>query len=81
MIIDEGDLASKCDNRPRCAVTGTNGKTTVVTLVTEMLKHSGLNAFAAGNLETPVVAAIEDTTADCFVIEASSFRLAHTLSF
>jgi len=81
LIIDEGDLASKWDNRPRCAVTGTNGKTTVVTLVTEMLKHSGLNAFAAGNLETPVVAAIEDTTADCFVIEASSFRLAHTLSF
>ena len=81
LIIDEGDLASKWDKRPRCAVTGTNGKTTVVTLVTEMLKHSGLNAFAAGNLETPVVAAIEDTTADCFVIEASSFRLAHTLSF
>ena len=81
LIIDEGDLASKWDNRPRCAVTGTNGKTTVVTLVTEMLNHSGLNAFAAGNLETPVVAAIEDTTADCFVIEASSFRLAHTLSF
>ena len=81
LIIDEGDLASKWDKRPRCAVTGTNGKTTVVTLVTEMLKHSGLNAFAAGNLETPVVAAIEDTTADCFVIEASSFRLAHTRSF
>ena len=81
LIIDEGDLASKWDNRPRCAVTGTNGKTTVVTLVTEMLKHSGVNAFAAGNLEIPVVAAIEDTTADCFVIEASSFRLAHTLSF
>ena len=81
LIIDEGDLASKWDKRPRCAVTGTNGKTTVVTLVTEMLKHSGVNAFAAGNLEIPVVAAIEDTTADCFVIEASSFRLAHTLSF
>jgi len=81
LIIDEGDLASKWDKRPRCAVTGTNGKTTVVTLVTEMLKRSGLNAFAAGNLSTPVVAAIEDASVDCFVIEASSFRLAHSLTF
>jgi UDP-N-acetylmuramoylalanine--D-glutamate ligase len=80
-IFDEGDLASKWDQRPRCAVTGTNGKTTVVTLVTEMLKRSGLNAVAAGNLEKPVVAAINDTSADCFVIEASSFRLAHSLNF
>jgi len=80
-IIDEGDLASKWDKRPRCAVTGTNGKTTVVTLVTEMLNRSGLNAVAAGNLEKPVVAAIENSSADCFVIEASSFRLAHSFRF
>ena len=80
-IIDEGDLASKWDERPRCAVTGTNGKTTVVTLVTEMLNRSGLNAVAAGNLEKPVVAAIEDSSTDCFVIEASSFRLAHSFRF
>jgi UDP-N-acetylmuramoylalanine--D-glutamate ligase len=80
-IIDEGDLASEWDERPRCAVTGTNGKTTVVTLVTEMLNRSGLNAVAAGNLEMPVVAAIEDSSTDCFVIEASSFRLAHSFRF
>jgi len=80
-IIDEGDLASKWDERPRCAVTGTNGKTTVVTLVTEMLNRSGLNAVAAGNLDKPVVAAIEDSSTDRFVIEASSFRLAHSFRF
>ena len=80
-IIDEGDLASEWDERPRCAVTGTNGKTTVVTLVTEMLNRSGLNAVAAGNLEKPVVEAIADSSTDCFVIEASSFRLAHSLRF
>ena len=80
-IIDEGDLANEWDDRPRCAVTGTNGKTTVVTLVTEMLNRSGINAVAAGNLEKPVVTAIEDSSADCFVIEASSFRLAHSLKF
>ena len=80
-IIDEGDLASEWDQRPRCAVTGTNGKTTVVTLVTEMLNHSGIDAVAAGNLEKPVVAAIEDGEAECFVIEASSFRLAHSFRF
>ena len=80
-VIDEGDLANEWDDRPRCAVTGTNGKTTVVTLVTEMLNRSGLNAVATGNLEKPVVVAIEDSSADCFVIEASSFRLAHSLKF
>ena len=80
-IIDEGDLANKWDTRPRCAVTGTNGKTTVVTLITEMLKRSGLNAVGAGNLDKPVVKAIEDSSADCFVVEASSFRLAHSFSF
>lgn len=81
LISDEGDLASKWDTRPRCAVTGTNGKTTVVTLATEMLNRSGINAIAAGNTETPMVTAIADTAADCFVVEASSFRLAHSVNF
>ncbi|MEC7899937.1 MAG: UDP-N-acetylmuramoyl-L-alanine--D-glutamate ligase [Actinomycetota bacterium] len=80
-ILDEGDLASKWDTRPRCAVTGTNGKTTVVTLVTEMLRESGVNAIAAGNTETPMVTAIDNSAADCFVIEASSFRLANSANF
>ena len=75
--VDESDLADRWDQRPRCAITGTNGKTTVVTLVVEMLEKSGIKALPAGNLETPLVTAIENKKAECFVVEASSFRLAH----
>ena len=49
-ILDEFDLASRWDKRPCSAITGTNGKTTVVTLVVEILNQSGIRAEAAGNL-------------------------------
>jgi UDP-N-acetylmuramoylalanine--D-glutamate ligase len=80
VVLDESDLAADWDARPRCAVTGTDGKTTVVTLVTEMLERSGIRALAAGNNETPLVAAIDDAEAEVFVVEASSFRLGHARS-
>jgi len=76
-IVDEFDLADEWDQRPRCAVTGTNGKTTVVTLVAEMLHRSGIRTMAAGNTDIPLVAAIDDPDIQTFVVEASSFRLAH----
>lgn len=80
-ILDEFDLAQTWDDRPCCAVTGTNGKTTVVTLVVNMLAESGIKARAVGNTEIPLVAALEDQTIERFVLEASSFRLAHTQKF
>jgi len=80
-VLDESDLAFRWDDRPRCAVTGTNGKTTVVTLVADMLERSGRRVVSAGNTDTPLVAAIEDLEADAFVVEASSFRLGHTERF
>lgn len=63
------------------AVTGTNGKTTVTAMVAAMLEESGVRTAAVGNLEVPLVAAIEDPTPECFVVEASSFRLGHSRHF
>ncbi len=80
-VLSEFDLAGAWDDRPVLAVTGTNGKTTVATLVQSMLQHSGLESVAVGNLETPLVAAIDDPGIDRFVVEASSFRLAHSRRF
>ena len=80
-ILDESDLAGRWDARPRCAVTGTNGKTTVVTLIVEMLEQSGCRAAPVGNTETPLVAAIDDAETGVFVVEASSFRLGHARHF
>jgi UDP-N-acetylmuramoylalanine--D-glutamate ligase len=75
-VVGELDLAATWDLRPCVAVTGTNGKTTVTTLVTAMLRTSGITAIDAGNTELPLVAAIDDPVPEVFVVEASSFRLA-----
>jgi UDP-N-acetylmuramoylalanine--D-glutamate ligase len=59
------------------AVTGTNGKTTVTTLITEMLNASGLAALAAGNIGHALVDAVE-ADARILVAEVSSFQLMFT---
>lgn len=80
-IWSEFDLASLWDTRLIVGITGTNGKTTVTLLVADALERSGLNAAAVGNMEIPLVAAIDDSSVDVFVVEASSFRLAHSQHF
>jgi UDP-N-acetylmuramoylalanine--D-glutamate ligase len=80
-VRSEFDLAEAWNQRPVVAITGTDGKTTVTTLVTDMLLASGVQAVAAGNNELPLVTAIDDPTTDVFVVEASSFRLDHSEHF
>lgn len=59
------------------AITGTNGKTTVATMVAAMLVEDGQRAVAAGNIGLPMVEAVE-TDAEVFVVETSSFQLEQT---
>ena len=80
-VRSEFDLAAEWDHRPLLAITGTDGKTTVTTLTTDMLQASGVRAAAAGNTEVPLVAAIDDPAIDVFVVEASSFRIDHSERF
>ncbi len=80
-VASEFDLAAMWDDRPLAAITGTNGKTTVTMMVTDMLERSGIRAEAVGNTPVPLVAAIDDRDVDVFVVEASSFRLAHSQRF
>jgi UDP-N-acetylmuramoylalanine--D-glutamate ligase len=80
-VLSEFDLASWWDDRPLLAITGTDGKTTVTTLVRDMLVASGRVAVAVGNTPVPLVAAIDDPAIDVFVVEASSFRLEHSERF
>lgn len=75
-VVGELDLAEQWDGRPCVAITGTDGKTTVTTLVTQMLVASGVAAVEAGNTDVPLVEAIDDPAPEVFVVEASSFRLA-----
>jgi UDP-N-acetylmuramoylalanine--D-glutamate ligase len=77
-VNSEFDLARRWDDRPITAVTATNGKTTVTALTQQLLAASGRTAACAGNTDLPLVSAIDDPATECFVVEASSFRLGHT---
>lgn len=79
-LVGELELAWRRAKVPVAAVTGTNGKTTVVTLVTAMLRASGLRAVAAGNIGVPMLDVV-DGGAEVVVAEVSSFQLALTSSF
>lgn len=57
-------------------VTGSDGKTTTTTLISEMLKEEGFNVFIGGNIGTPLFNQIEDMNKNDFaVVELSSFQL------
>jgi UDP-N-acetylmuramoylalanine--D-glutamate ligase len=66
---------------PLVAVTGTNGKTTVTTLVAAMLVAGGVRAVAAGNIGRPLIDAVHDEDVDVVVAEVSSFQLRFTEAF
>ncbi|WP_193104242.1 UDP-N-acetylmuramoyl-L-alanine--D-glutamate ligase [Brachybacterium sp. FME24] len=58
------------------AVTGTNGKTTTVTMLESILQHAGLRAVACGNVGLPVIeAALDPEGFEVLAIELSSFQL------
>lgn len=66
---------------PVIAITGTNGKSTVTTLVGEMAKEAGLNVAIAGNIGTPVLDFLDDDNSySLWVLELSSFQLDLTYS-
>jgi UDP-N-acetylmuramoylalanine--D-glutamate ligase len=64
---------------PPClvAVTGTNGKTTVTTMIAAMCEEAGLRSTAVGNIGRPIIDATEDD-ADVVVAEVSTFQLEFT---
>lgn len=66
---------------PVIAITGTNGKSTVTTLVGEMAKTAGFRVAVAGNIGTPVLDMLNDGHQyDLWVLELSSFQLDLTYS-
>ncbi|MDO8432427.1 MAG: UDP-N-acetylmuramoyl-L-alanine--D-glutamate ligase [Candidatus Binatus sp.] len=73
-VIGELELASRYVEAPIAAVTGTNGKSTVVVLLGEIFKAAGLSTFVGGNLGTPLIDAV-GARYDVVVAEVSSFQL------
>lgn len=68
------DLGLELATVPVVAVTGTNGKTTVATLVTAMLRQSGVRAVVAGNIGRALLDVLAEPS-DVIVAEVSSFQL------
>lgn len=61
---------------PAVAITGTNGKSTVTTLVGDMARKAKLSVAVAGNIGTPVLDLLDnDIDYDLWVLELSSFQL------
>jgi UDP-N-acetylmuramoylalanine--D-glutamate ligase len=60
------------------AITGSNGKTTVTTLVGEICQHAGLKTVVAGNIGLPVLDTLDLEVPDVYVLELSSFQLEST---
>ncbi len=73
-VWSEIELAYHFFKAPIIAVTGTNGKTTTVTLLGELFKAYGLSTFVGGNIGLPFLEALKSDF-DLAVLELSSFQL------
>ncbi len=81
-VISEIEAASILCPAPIIAITGTNGKTTVTTLIGKVLEESGKKVFVLGNIGRPFSAEVEKIEAEDFVsLEISSFQLEHIETF
>ena len=79
-----GDVELFAQYRPKQAkvigITGSNGKTTVTTLVGEICKEAGLKTIVAGNIGLPVLDTLNMEVPEVYVLELSSFQLETTES-
>ncbi len=81
-LIGELELGAIFDRGKMVAVTGTNGKTTTVTLLCDIFKNAGKIARTAGNIGIPYTqVALEAKEEDITVCEVSSFQLETTETF
>jgi UDP-N-acetylmuramoylalanine--D-glutamate ligase len=74
-VIGDIELFARAADAPAVAVTGSNGKSTVVTLLALMIEYSGREAHTGGNLGTPALDLLAAQTPDLYLLELSSFQL------
>jgi UDP-N-acetylmuramoylalanine--D-glutamate ligase len=78
-VIGDTELFVAAANAPIVAITGSNGKSTVTTLLGDMARASGLRVAVGGNLGTPALDLLDDAV-ELYVLELSSFQLETTES-
>jgi len=74
-IIGDIELFARTAIAPVVAITGSNGKSTVTTLLGAMASYAGMDVRVGGNLGTPALDLIRDHEPDLYVLELSSFQL------
>ncbi len=75
-IIGEMELGMQFLHNTNIAVTGTNGKTTIVTMLDTILKADSMTSVACGNIGLPLCSVVEELEKDAIVVlEVSSFQL------
>jgi UDP-N-acetylmuramoylalanine--D-glutamate ligase len=74
-VIGEIELAFHFTRARIVGVTGTNGKSTTVSVIGEMLRAASADAVVAGNIGTPVCDVLRERDPELLVLEISSFQL------
>lgn len=74
-VIGDIELFSQFVNAPVIAITGSNGKSTVTTLLAEMAEKAGKTINVGGNLGTPALDLVTYPAPDFYILELSSFQL------
>jgi UDP-N-acetylmuramoylalanine--D-glutamate ligase len=77
-VIGDIELFARAARAPVVAITGTNGKSTVTSLVAHMAAKAGRRVLAGGNLGEPALDLLEEPVPDLYVLELSSFQLETT---
>lgn len=77
-IVSDIELFARDATKPFVAVTGSNGKSTVTTLLYHMCRADGRKTLAGGNLGEPALDLLDQEAPDIYVLELSSFQLQRT---
>ena len=79
-VLGDVELFARNVHAPVIGITGTNGKSTVTTLVARMAAAAGRSVLAGGNLGVPALDLLDLPVPDLYVLELSSFQLETTSS-
>ncbi|PWQ98734.1 UDP-N-acetylmuramoyl-L-alanine--D-glutamate ligase [Leucothrix arctica] len=79
-VIGDIELFAREAKKPIVAVTGSNGKTTVATLLSLMAKQANVKAGTGGNIGMPALELLTQKSTELYVLELSSFQLETTHS-
>jgi UDP-N-acetylmuramoylalanine--D-glutamate ligase len=79
-VLGDVELFARAVQAPVIGITGTNGKSTVTSLVAHMAATAGRRVLAGGNLGVPALDLLEQTVPELYVLELSSFQLETTWS-